>query len=268
MLPAPDTYAANKHTTRQRSRHRHQQESSCRRLGRGGGLLLLSVRAPLGAVRHDAAVVGGLWAQRARRRLHRRAFLLRVFAVQSGRRRGHGSVWDRGRFFRLPRLWLASAPLLFATGNSEAASVGRLLQGAGGVFAPVGAIYIAIKYFPASQAATLIGATQMFGMAGGSAGQFAVGPMIGAGLPMEPLLDWHGHLAVLLMAGLLLLLLPREEKTKETGGWLKSVTGAFVRRFQESAIDLVRLDRRAAFHSDDDLRHDLGRALSPGGARF
>jgi hypothetical protein len=57
------------------------------------------------------------------------------------------------------------------------------MQGAGGVFALVGAIFIATKNFPASQAATLIGATQMFGMAGGSAGQFAVGPMIGGGLP-------------------------------------------------------------------------------------
>src|SRR5687767_9135690 len=35
--------------------------------------------------------------------------------------------------------------LLFATGNRELASVGRFLQGAGGVFALVGAIYIAAK---------------------------------------------------------------------------------------------------------------------------
>jgi MFS family permease len=73
--------------------------------------------------------------------------------------------------------------LLFASGNSQAASIGRLMQGAGGVFALVGAVYIASTNFPASRAATLIGATQMFGMAGGSAGQFAVGPMIGAGVP-------------------------------------------------------------------------------------
>jgi MFS family permease len=38
--------------------------------------------------------------------------------------------------------------LLFATGNRELASVGRFLQGAGGVFALVGAIYIATKSFP------------------------------------------------------------------------------------------------------------------------
>src|SRR5215471_7127036 len=72
--------------------------------------------------------------------------------------------------------------LLFATGHSAAASLGRVLQGAGGVFALVGAIYIATKNFPASRVATLVGATQMFGMAGGSAGQLAVGPMIGRGL--------------------------------------------------------------------------------------
>src|SRR6188508_2814894 len=73
--------------------------------------------------------------------------------------------------------------LLFATGNVALGSVGRFLQGAGGVFALVGAVYIATTHFPASRAATLIGATQMFGMAGGSAGQFAVGPLIGAGVP-------------------------------------------------------------------------------------
>src|SRR5215469_1192777 len=73
--------------------------------------------------------------------------------------------------------------LLFATGRSEVASAGRVLQGAGGVFALVGAIYIATKNFPASQAATLIGATQMFGMAGGAVGQFAVGPLMASGLP-------------------------------------------------------------------------------------
>ena len=72
--------------------------------------------------------------------------------------------------------------LLFASGNEAAANIGRLMQGAGGVFALVGAAYIATNNFPASRAATLIGATQMFGMAGGSAGQFVVGPLIAAGM--------------------------------------------------------------------------------------
>jgi MFS family permease len=78
---------------------------------------------------------------------------------------------------------VGAGSLLFASGTSELASVGRLLQGAGGVFALVGAAYLAITNFPPSRAATLIGATQMFGMAGGSAGQFLVGPLIAAGVP-------------------------------------------------------------------------------------
>src|SRR4029450_3011625 len=73
--------------------------------------------------------------------------------------------------------------LMFASGNTTLASFGRFIQGAGGVFALVGAVYIATTNFPASRAATLIGATQMFGMAGGSAGQFVVGPLIGSGMP-------------------------------------------------------------------------------------
>src|SRR5213075_429168 len=97
--------------------------------------------------------------------------------------------------------------LMFASGHAGLANAGRLLQGAGGVFALVGAAYIATSSFPASRAATLIGATQMFGMAGGSAGQFVVGPMIGAGMP------WNWFWAVmgvvgLALAGVLFMLLP------------------------------------------------------------
>ena len=83
--------------------------------------------------------------------------------------------------------------LLFSTGNNDLASIGRVMQGAGGVFALVGAVYIATQNFPASRAATLIGATQMFGMAGGSAGQFVVGPAMGAGIILVRLLGVHGH---------------------------------------------------------------------------
>ena len=43
--------------------------------------------------------------------------------------------------------------LLFGTGNVAAANIGRFLQGAGGVFALVGAAYIATTNFPASRAA-------------------------------------------------------------------------------------------------------------------
>ena len=111
--------------------------------------------------------------------------------------------------------------LLFASGNSEAASVGRFLQGAGGVFALVGAAYIATTNFPASSAATLIGATQMFGMAGGSAGQFLVGPAIAAGVAWNSF--WiamgFGGLAI---AVLLYWLLPAPPKKARDEDWLKS----------------------------------------------
>jgi MFS family permease len=111
--------------------------------------------------------------------------------------------------------------LLFAFGGSGVASLGRLLQGAGGVFALVGAVYIASTSFPASRAATLIGATQMFGMAGGSAGQFLVGPMIAAGVPWNRFWSAMG-VAGLVIAVLLFALLPREEKPDAGGNWLRS----------------------------------------------
>ena len=98
--------------------------------------------------------------------------------------------------------------VMFAIGGTELASAGRLLQGAGGVFALIGAAYIATTNFPASRAATLIGATQMFGMAGGSAGQFLVGPLIGGGTPWQAF--WIGMGVIgLVIAVLLFVLLPK-----------------------------------------------------------
>jgi MFS family permease len=116
--------------------------------------------------------------------------------------------------------------LLFATGQRELASIGRFIQGAGGVFALVGAVYIATKNFPASQAATLIGATQMFGMAGGSAGQFVVGPLIGRGLSWSNF--WIGMGVLGLLVGVVLFfLIPNEETKQESTGWLKSTARGF-----------------------------------------
>jgi MFS family permease len=100
---------------------------------------------------------------------------------------------------------------LFASGSTEAASVGRFVQGCGGVFALIGAAYIATQNFPASRAATLIGATQMFGMAGGSAGQFVVGPLIDRGTPWQSF--WLGMGVIgLVIAVLLFALLPAKAK--------------------------------------------------------
>jgi MFS family permease len=116
--------------------------------------------------------------------------------------------------------------LLFASGNNEAASIGRFLQGAGGVFALVGAAYIATTNFPASRAATLIGATQMFGMAGGSAGQFAVGPMIAAGGSWSTFWIVMG-VAGLAMSAALFALLPEAKPAVVRDDWLKSAGRAF-----------------------------------------
>ncbi|MFL6857115.1 MAG: MFS transporter [Allosphingosinicella sp.] len=77
---------------------------------------------------------------------------------------------------------VAAGALLFATGDPALGGIGRFMQGAGGVFGLIGAVYLATNYLPPSRAATLIGVTQMVGMAGGAAGQFVVGPLIARGL--------------------------------------------------------------------------------------
>ena len=115
--------------------------------------------------------------------------------------------------------------LLFGSGSAGAAGAGRLLQGAGGVFALIGAVYIATQNFPASRAATLIGATQMFGMAGGSAGQFVVGPMMAGGV------SWRGFwigmgLAGLVISALLHFLLPEPQQSPPRADWLKGAARA------------------------------------------
>jgi MFS family permease len=116
--------------------------------------------------------------------------------------------------------------LLFGMSSLSVAHLGRFLQGAGGVFALVGAVYIASRNFPVSQAATLIGATQMFGMAGGAAGQFVVGPMIAGGLPWRSF--WIGAGVVgLVMAAALVALLPGEDATKRSSGGMKATAAAF-----------------------------------------
>jgi MFS family permease len=107
--------------------------------------------------------------------------------------------------------------LLFGTGDVVAANVGRFLQGAGGVFALVGAVYLVTRNFPTSQAASFIGATQMFGMAGGSAGQFLVGPLIKNGLPWGQFWIYAG-VGGLAISACLLVFLPKEAPAPSSGG--------------------------------------------------
>ena len=116
--------------------------------------------------------------------------------------------------------------ILFATGNYTVANIGRFLQGAGGAVPIVGAIYIVSKYFPASKAATLIGSAQMFGMAGGFAGQFAVGPLIAGEYP------WRNFWIVTGIAGLVLgiilfIFLPKEARQEKPDNYVRSTLSAF-----------------------------------------
>src|SRR5262245_2869442 len=140
-----------------------------------------------------------------------------------------GAAMDRlgpQRLLPLAAITVGIGALMFASGNTQLASFGRFLQGAGGVFALVGAIYIATKNFPASKAATLIGATQMFGMAGGSAGQFVVGPLIGNGLSWSAF--WIGMGVFGLLIGVaLFFLIPKEQKAEQSGGGFKPIAAAF-----------------------------------------
>lgn len=127
--------------------------------------------------------------------------------------------WGPKRVIPLGAALVGIGALLFSTGNVPAANVGRFLQGAGGVFALVGAIAIASRSFPLSLAATLIGATQMFGMAGGWAGQSVVGPMISGGLAWNTFWMGAGILGLVLGA-ILLWILPSQTVTSDKG-WLK-----------------------------------------------
>jgi MFS family permease len=120
--------------------------------------------------------------------------------------------------------------LMFSISNVTVANIGRFLQGAGGAFALIGAVYLITKNFPASVAASLIGATQMFGMAGGSAGQFLVGPMIKNGFSWNQFWIYAGVLG-LVISVTLLVLLPKETP-KTTRGGLAALLGSLGRVFR------------------------------------
>jgi MFS family permease len=66
----------------------------------------------------------------------------------------------------------------------------------------------------------------MFGMAGGSAGQFVVGPLIGLGVAWNHF--WIGMgIAGLLIGIVLFFLIPKEEAAEQPAGWLKTSAKAF-----------------------------------------
>jgi MFS family permease len=99
--------------------------------------------------------------------------------------------------------------LLFVVSVPFVGYLGRLLQGAGSAFAFTGAVFLATHGFSGSVLATAIGFTQCFGMLGGSAGQFAVGPSIHGAL------GWKGFwvataIACLAVGAALFLITPAE----------------------------------------------------------
>ncbi|WP_158906051.1 MFS transporter [Burkholderia sp. L27(2015)] len=102
---------------------------------------------------------------------------------------------------------VAVGAALFGLGTVEAAQIGRLLQGAGSACGFIGAVYLATRGFPPRSLATAVGFTQCFGMLGGSAGQFAVAPLI-HGLITWQQFWWMSGVVILLIAVLVLIVTP------------------------------------------------------------
>src|SRR5262245_31441044 len=125
--------------------------------------------------------------------------------------------WGAKKIIPIGAALVGIGAFMFSTGNVIVANIGRFVQGAGGAFALIGAVYLITKNFPATVAASLIGATQMFGMAGGSAGQFLVGPMIKNRLNWDRFWIYCGILGLLISATLLFLLPKEPQKSATTG---------------------------------------------------
>jgi len=128
---------------------------------------------------------------------------------------------------------VAAGALLFGTGNLVLANFGRFLQGAGGVFTMVGALYLVARGFQASSAATMTGVTQMFGASGGAAGQFLVGPLLAAGVTWTAFFTGMGVVGLFLAAASAVFL-PSPKPGKHQHSWLRSTVGATVRVFGNS----------------------------------
>jgi MFS family permease len=117
---------------------------------------------------------------------------------------------------------VAVGAALFGLGSVEAAQIGRLLQGAGSACGFIGAVYLATHGFPPRSLATAVGFTQCFGMLGGSAGQFAVAPLI-HGLITWRQFWWLSALVIFLIAVLVLFATPagRDDRAGSQGSWMK-----------------------------------------------
>jgi MFS family permease len=113
-------------------------------------------------------------------------------------------------------LLTALGAILFGLGSSAGADFGRLLQGAGSAFAFTGAVYLASHGFRSGYLATAVGFTQCFGMLGGSAGQFAVGPMIHGLITWQQFWIFAG-IALLVVAFVVLISTPSGHDARPVG---------------------------------------------------
>jgi MFS family permease len=111
----------------------------------------------------------------------------------------------------------AIGSILFGLGTSVSAESGRLLQGAGSAFAFTGAVYLASHGFSGRYLATAVGFTQMFGMLGGSAGHFAVGPMIHGFITWQQFWLFAG-IALLVVAAIVMVATPVGHDARPVGG--------------------------------------------------
>jgi MFS family permease len=141
-----------------------------------------------------------------------------VFAIVSG------AALDRlGAKYVVPTGILVTAigAIVFGIGSSFDAETGRLLQGAGSAFSFTGAVYLASHGFSSRYLATAVGFTQCFGMLGGSAGQFAVGPMIHGILTWQQFWFISG-VALLVLAAVILVATPsgHDNRPASTGSLL------------------------------------------------
>ncbi|PYE17839.1 sugar phosphate permease [Paraburkholderia silvatlantica] len=117
---------------------------------------------------------------------------------------------------------VAIGAVLFGIGGVQTAGIGRLMQGAGSACAFTGAVYLATHGFPPRYLATAVGFTQCFGMLGGSAGQFAVGPII-HGLITWQQFWWLSGAGLFVIAMLVFLATPvgHDAGPASQGSWAK-----------------------------------------------
>jgi MFS family permease len=132
---------------------------------------------------------------------------------------------------------MALGAAVFAIGNPTCAAIGRVLQGIGGVFALLGAVYIITTNFPQSRAGTLLGVTQMFGLAGGSAGQFLTAPLIAHGMM------WQKYWLVLSLVGVVVAIMLFLFVPERPTGTTEARSGSQKGWFNESWTALVEVSR-------------------------